>query len=96
MSEVQLSWDVALRYMSLAEGEALGFGFERVEVSWPLDSGIRRLDHVAGNVTSLEEAVEYVEGFTVLSSSRPSTWERPSRGSTRSRWRTTTRWFSCP
>ncbi|XXG68766.1 hypothetical protein AAC387_Pa06g1778 [Persea americana] len=71
MSEVRLYGDVVLRYVSFGEEEEsdfgeLGFlpGFERVEESYPLDFGIRRLDHAVGNVASLAEAVEYVKGFT--------------------------------
>ncbi|XP_059663353.1 4-hydroxyphenylpyruvate dioxygenase [Cornus florida] len=41
-------------------------GFEPVDEmsSYPLDFGIRRLDHAVGNVPELAPMVEYVKGFT--------------------------------
>ncbi|MBA0788212.1 hypothetical protein Gotri_006701 [Gossypium trilobum] len=41
-------------------------GFEKIEdaLSYPLDYGLRRLDHAVGNVPELGPAVSYVKSFT--------------------------------
>uniref|UniRef100_A0A6N2KM13 4-hydroxyphenylpyruvate dioxygenase n=1 Tax=Salix viminalis TaxID=40686 RepID=A0A6N2KM13_SALVM len=51
VAEVQLYGDVVLRYFEAAS-------------SFPLDYGIRRLDHAVGNVPELAPAVNYVKEFT--------------------------------
>ncbi|XP_058071967.1 4-hydroxyphenylpyruvate dioxygenase [Magnolia sinica] len=64
LAEVRLYGDVVLRYISFEKPDPVFLpGFEAVE-SYPLDFGIRRLDHAVGNVTNLAEAVEYVKTFT--------------------------------
>ncbi|AAF24813.1 4-hydroxyphenylpyruvate dioxygenase [Arabidopsis thaliana] len=70
IAEVKLYGDVVLRYVSYKaeDTEKSEFlpGFERVEdaSSFPLDYGIRRLDHAVGNVPELGPALTYVAGFT--------------------------------
>ncbi|POO01193.1 4-hydroxyphenylpyruvate dioxygenase [Trema orientale] len=73
LSEVTLYGDVVLRYVSYKpdpnpDPSSWFFlpGFEPVTSTEPndLDLGIRRLDHVAGNVARLGQAVSYVKGFT--------------------------------
>ncbi|KAK0589450.1 hypothetical protein LWI29_014504 [Acer saccharum] len=70
ISEVKLYGDVVLRYVSYKDDvESLEFlpGFESTtdEISsFPLDYGIRRLDHAVGNVPELGLAVSYVKAFT--------------------------------
>ncbi|KAL9677953.1 hypothetical protein QQ045_015791 [Rhodiola kirilowii] len=39
-------------------------GFEAVDDSYPLDFGIRQLDHCVGNVPELAPVVSYLKGFT--------------------------------
>ncbi|XVF71219.1 hypothetical protein PTKIN_Ptkin12aG0018500 [Pterospermum kingtungense] len=70
LSEVKLYGDVVLRYISFNNNtdNDLFFlpGFEKIEdnASYPLDYGIRRLDHAVGNVPELGPAVSYVKAFT--------------------------------
>ncbi|KAK2643581.1 hypothetical protein Ddye_025344 [Dipteronia dyeriana] len=69
ISEVELYGDVVLRYVSYKDDvEPSGFlpGFESTDEisSFPLDYGIRRLDHAVGNVPELGPAVSYVKAFT--------------------------------
>nr|ADO62712.1 p-hydroxyphenylpyruvate dioxygenase [Mangifera indica] len=71
ISEVHLYGDVVLRYVSYKSGNNFDSclflpGFERTDeiTSFPLDYGIRRLDHAVGNVPELGPAVSYVKGFT--------------------------------
>nr|DAD43730.1 TPA_asm: hypothetical protein HUJ06_001960 [Nelumbo nucifera] len=69
LSEIHLYGDAILRYISRKNPNLnLIFlpGFEKYEEgsSYPLDFGIRRLDHAVGNVTNLAEAVSYVKEFT--------------------------------
>ncbi|XP_009118533.2 4-hydroxyphenylpyruvate dioxygenase [Brassica rapa] len=67
IAEVKLYGDVVLRYVSYHNG-AVNFlpGFESVDdtSSFPLDYGIRRLDHAVGNVPELGPALTYLAGFT--------------------------------
>ncbi|XP_052207496.1 4-hydroxyphenylpyruvate dioxygenase [Diospyros lotus] len=77
IAEIQLYGDVVLRYVSYKthypnpnrDPDPNSWflpGFERMDEtsSYPLDFGIRRLDHAVGNVPVLAPAVEYVKGFT--------------------------------
>ncbi|KFK42972.1 hypothetical protein AALP_AA1G063200 [Arabis alpina] len=68
ISEVKLYGDVVLRYVSYKGEVNTNFlpGFEAVEdtSSFPLDYGIRRLDHAVGNVPELGPALTYIAGFT--------------------------------
>ncbi|KAH7578444.1 hypothetical protein ACOSQ2_000296 [Xanthoceras sorbifolium] len=76
ISEVHLYGDVVLRYVSYRDDKSdtnndVGSfvflpGFESTDElsSFPLDYGIRRLDHAVGNVPELGPAVSYVKGFT--------------------------------
>ncbi|XWS30911.1 hypothetical protein CRYUN_Cryun23aG0032000 [Craigia yunnanensis] len=70
LSEVKLYGDVVLRYISYNKNTQHDFfflpGFEKIEdnFSYPLDYGIRRLDHAVGNVPELGPAVSYVKSFT--------------------------------
>ncbi|KAK8507766.1 hypothetical protein V6N13_140510 [Hibiscus sabdariffa] len=71
LSEVKLYGDVVLRYISYNKNTDFhpdNFlpGFEKIEdqLSYPLDYGIRRLDHAVGNVPELGPAVSYVKSFT--------------------------------
>ncbi|CAM8887960.1 unnamed protein product [Rhodiola kirilowii] len=68
MSEVKLYGDVVLRYVSFkkfdSESQVFLPGFEAVDDSYPLDFGIRRLDHCVGNVPELAPVVSYLKGFT--------------------------------
>ncbi|KAH7533705.1 4-hydroxyphenylpyruvate dioxygenase [Ziziphus jujuba] len=73
IAEVQLYGDVVLRYVSYKDPTRISDpnpdswflpGFESVPSSFPLDFGIRRLDHAVGNVPELGPAVSYVKGFT--------------------------------
>ncbi|GLT26291.1 hypothetical protein SLA2020_013720 [Shorea laevis] len=75
IAEVHLYGDVVLRYISYKNsnsnpddgaGSLFLPGFEKVEenLSFPLDYGIRRLDHAVGNVPKLGPAVSYVKAFT--------------------------------
>ncbi|KAB2613313.1 4-hydroxyphenylpyruvate dioxygenase [Pyrus ussuriensis x Pyrus communis] len=70
---VQLYGDVVLRYVSYTDHNHLTDpdpnlwflpGFESLTSSFPIDFGIRRLDHAVGNVEDLKSAVSYVKGFT--------------------------------
>ncbi|CAK9325353.1 unnamed protein product [Citrullus colocynthis] len=77
LSEVHLYGDVVLRYISYKNPISGDDGenkpnvwflpkFEAMEeiASYPLDFGIRKLDHAVGNVPELGPAVAYVKGFT--------------------------------
>ncbi|XVE72338.1 hypothetical protein DITRI_Ditri11bG0031700 [Diplodiscus trichospermus] len=70
ISEVKLYGDVVLRYICYNKNSDHDFfflpGFEKIEdnLSYPLDYGIRRLDHAVGNVPELGPAVTYVKSFT--------------------------------
>ncbi|VVA90205.1 unnamed protein product [Arabis nemorensis] len=68
IAEVKLYGDVVLRYVSHKGEVNTDFlpGFELVEdtSSFPLDYGIRRLDHAVGNVPELGPALTYIAGFT--------------------------------
>ncbi|XP_041004556.1 4-hydroxyphenylpyruvate dioxygenase [Juglans microcarpa x Juglans regia] len=77
LSEVHLYGDVVLRYVSYknpnhhhqdSDSPDSWFlpKFEPVDKqsSYPLDFGIRRLDHAVGNVPDLSSAVAYVKNFT--------------------------------
>ncbi|XAR52811.1 4-hydroxyphenylpyruvate dioxygenase [Bertholletia excelsa] len=78
LAEVKLYGDVVLRYISYKTPISLTPdqdlkpeswflpGFESVDEtsSYPLDFGIRRLDHAVGNVPELAPLVEYLKGFT--------------------------------
>ncbi|KAI3979537.1 hypothetical protein MKX01_001729 [Papaver californicum] len=73
ISEIQLYGDVVLRYISFKNSNpGLNFlpGFKGIDDEEPLaskdleDFGIRRLDHVAGNIMNLAEVVNYVKIFS--------------------------------
>ncbi|KAF5175717.1 4-hydroxyphenylpyruvate dioxygenase [Thalictrum thalictroides] len=73
MSEVLLYGDVVLRYLSFKSTKTNSTsciflpGFETVEETYSsqgLDFGLRRLDHVVGNVPDLAKALAYVSKFT--------------------------------
>ncbi|KAI3850724.1 hypothetical protein MKW98_030784 [Papaver atlanticum] len=69
ISEIQLYGDVVLRYISFKNSNlGLSFlpGFKGAYICTVdlEDFGIRRLDHVAGNVTNLPEVVKYVKMFS--------------------------------
>ncbi|KAK9285342.1 hypothetical protein L1049_024533 [Liquidambar formosana] len=75
LSEVHLYGDVVLRYVSYKNPNPNPDsnpdswflpGFEPMDEisSFPLDFGIRRLDHAVGNVPELAPAISYVKGFT--------------------------------
>lgn len=70
IAEVQLYGDVVLRYISYKSKDSRDScflpGFELMDEvsSFPLDYGIRRLDHAVGNVPELGPAVSYVKNFT--------------------------------
>lgn len=70
IAEIHLYGDVVLRYVShktpnfSSSSDEFLPGFEPVPESFPLDFGIRRLDHAVGNVPELGLAVSYVKGFT--------------------------------
>ncbi|KAA8526192.1 hypothetical protein F0562_008069 [Nyssa sinensis] len=75
LAEVQLYGDVVLRYISYKNPSPdpnphpdYWFlpGFEQMDEtsSYPVDFGLRRLDHAVGNVPGLAPMVEYMQGFT--------------------------------
>lgn len=77
LSEVHLYGDVVLRYISYKNPISGDDGENKPDVwflpkfeaneeiaSYPLDFGIRKLDHAVGNVPELGPAVAYVKGFT--------------------------------
>ncbi|KAG2324052.1 hypothetical protein Bca52824_006780 [Brassica carinata] len=67
IAEVKLYGDVVLRYVSYKAVTSVFLPrFETVEdtSSFPLDYGIRRLDHAVGNVPELGPALTYLAGFT--------------------------------
>ena len=71
ITEVHLYGDVVLRYVSYSNSENDDSSpdnwflpkFEAVS-SFPLDYGIRRVDHAVGNVPDLAPALNYVKEFT--------------------------------
>ncbi|KAF5954971.1 hypothetical protein HYC85_007827 [Camellia sinensis] len=76
IAEVQLYSDVVLRYISYKNPNPPENtnhpdswflpGFESMDEGsvFPVDFGIRRLDHAVGNVPELAPMIEYVKGFT--------------------------------
>ncbi|KAI3850719.1 hypothetical protein MKW98_030779 [Papaver atlanticum] len=73
ISEIQLYGDVVLRHISFKNSNlGLNFlpGFKGMDDEEPRaskdqeDFGIRRLDHVAGNVFNIEEVIDYVKMFS--------------------------------
>lgn len=75
ISEIQLYGDVVLRYVSYKDSNSTlnskpdswflpGFDSMDEISSYPLDFGIRRLDHAVGNVPELAPALSYVKEFT--------------------------------
>ncbi|KAI3932734.1 hypothetical protein MKW92_028000 [Papaver armeniacum] len=73
ISEIQLYGDVVLRYISFnSSNPDLNFlpGFKGINDEEPLaskdleDFGIRRLDHVAGNVFNIADVINYVKMFS--------------------------------
>ncbi|WVZ77754.1 hypothetical protein U9M48_025581 [Paspalum notatum var. saurae] len=72
LAEVELYGDVVLRYVSYpdaaaaAPGRPFLPGFEDVTSSAPgaMDYGLRRFDHIVGNVPELAPVASYVAGFT--------------------------------
>ncbi|CAF1923978.1 BnaC05g04530D [Brassica napus] len=67
IAEVKLYGDVVLRYVSYKAVTSVFLPrFETVEdtSSFPLDYGIRRLDHAVGNVPELGPALTYLSRFT--------------------------------
>ncbi|KAF5949548.1 hypothetical protein HYC85_011541 [Camellia sinensis] len=76
IAEVQLYGDVVLRYISYKNPNPPENtshpdswflpGFESMDEGsvFPVDFGIRRLDHAVGNVPELAPMIEYVKGFT--------------------------------
>ncbi|KAF0919427.1 hypothetical protein E2562_029459 [Oryza meyeriana var. granulata] len=66
LAEVELYGDVVLRYVSYPDGAAASFlpGFEDVRNPGAMDYGLRRFDHVVGNVPELAPVAAYIAGFT--------------------------------
>nr|CAB3445721.1 unnamed protein product [Digitaria exilis] len=66
LAEVELYGDVVLRYVSYPDAEGAPFlpGFENVSNPGALDYGLRRFDHIVGNVPELAPVAAYVAGFT--------------------------------
>ncbi|TVU32737.1 hypothetical protein EJB05_24493, partial [Eragrostis curvula] len=66
LAEVELYGDVVLRYVSYPDDEDSPFlpGFEDVSNPGALDYGLRRFDHIVGNVPELAPVAAYVAGFT--------------------------------
>nr|CAB3448959.1 unnamed protein product [Digitaria exilis] len=66
LAEVELYGDVVLRYVSYPDAEDAPFlpGFENVSNPGALDYGLRRFDHIVGNVPELAPVAAYVAGFT--------------------------------
>ncbi|RLM80806.1 4-hydroxyphenylpyruvate dioxygenase-like [Panicum miliaceum] len=66
LAEVELYGDVVLRYVSYPDAADAPFlpGFEDVSNPGAVDYGLRRFDHVVGNVPELAPVAAYVAGFT--------------------------------
>ncbi|XP_062218291.1 4-hydroxyphenylpyruvate dioxygenase-like [Phragmites australis] len=66
LAEVELYGDVVLRYVSYRDATDAPFlpGFEDVSSPGALDYGLRRFDHIVGNVPELAPVAAYVAGFT--------------------------------
>ncbi|XP_062223994.1 4-hydroxyphenylpyruvate dioxygenase-like [Phragmites australis] len=66
LAEVELYGDVVLRYVSYPDATDAPFlpGFEDVSSPGALDYGLRRFDHIVGNVPELAPVAAYVAGFT--------------------------------
>jgi 4-hydroxyphenylpyruvate dioxygenase len=67
LAEVELYGDVVLRYVSYPDDDKdLPFlpGFEDVTGPGALDYGLRRFDHIVGNVPELAPVAAYISGFT--------------------------------
>uniref|UniRef100_A0A0E0JW15 4-hydroxyphenylpyruvate dioxygenase n=1 Tax=Oryza punctata TaxID=4537 RepID=A0A0E0JW15_ORYPU len=66
LAEVELYGDVVLRFVSYPDGAAASFlpGFEDVSNPGAVDYGLRRFDHVVGNVPELAPVAAYISGFT--------------------------------
>lgn len=66
LAEVELYGDVVLRYVSYPDAAGGPFlpGFEDVSCPGALDYGLRRFDHIVGNVPELAPVASYVAGFT--------------------------------
>ncbi|XP_066380870.1 4-hydroxyphenylpyruvate dioxygenase-like [Miscanthus floridulus] len=66
LAEVVLYGDVVLRYVSYPDDADAPFlpGFEGVSSPGAVDYGLRRFDHIVGNVPELAAAAAYFAGFT--------------------------------
>ncbi|EAZ21880.1 hypothetical protein OsJ_05532 [Oryza sativa Japonica Group] len=66
LAEVELYGDVVLRFVSHPDGADAPFlpGFEGVSNPGAVDYGLRRFDHVVGNVPELAPVAAYISGFT--------------------------------
>uniref|UniRef100_A0A0E0CG85 4-hydroxyphenylpyruvate dioxygenase n=1 Tax=Oryza meridionalis TaxID=40149 RepID=A0A0E0CG85_9ORYZ len=66
LAEVELYGDVVLRFVSYPDGPDAPFlpGFEGVSNPGAVDYGLRRFDHVVGNVPELAPVAAYISGFT--------------------------------
>jgi 4-hydroxyphenylpyruvate dioxygenase len=66
LAEVELYGDVVLRYVSYPDDADAPFlpGFEGVSSPGAVDYGLRRFDHIVGNVPELAPAAAYFAGFT--------------------------------
>ncbi|CAL4889727.1 unnamed protein product [Urochloa decumbens] len=67
LAEVELYGDVVLRYVSYpdsAAGSPFLPGFEEVRNPGAADYGLKRFDHIVGNVPELAPVAAYVAGFT--------------------------------
>ncbi|KAL6629110.1 hypothetical protein ACP70R_028875 [Stipagrostis hirtigluma subsp. patula] len=66
LAEVELYGDVVLRYVSYPDATDAPFlpGFEDVSSPGALDYGLKRFDHIVGNVPELAPVAAYVAGFT--------------------------------
>jgi 4-hydroxyphenylpyruvate dioxygenase len=68
IAEVHLYGDAVLRYISFNDREKFDSSFmprfEVIDDYFPVDFGIRRLDHAVGNVHDLGSTVHYVKQFT--------------------------------
>lgn len=66
LAEVELYGDVVLRFVSYPDDMGALFlpGFENVSNSGALDYGLRRFDHIVGNVPELAPVTAYIAGFT--------------------------------
>ncbi|XP_040376432.1 4-hydroxyphenylpyruvate dioxygenase [Oryza brachyantha] len=65
LAEVELYGDVVLRFVSYPDGAASFLpGFEDVSNPGTQDYGLRRFDHVVGNVPELAPVAAYIANFT--------------------------------